>query len=119
MTFEGFAQAALAVVCGLAVGCGSITGTKPDGGSGGAGGSGPGKDAAADSTDARPPGFCNTAADCVPQYLGPCCGFCVAIGDAPLPASVCPTGTVVCLAVPGGCSCVNHQCVSGSLASGA
>jgi hypothetical protein len=76
------------------------------------------KDASSDSkTDALPTGFCNTADDCAYKVTQPCCGACVGVDDPPLPTSSCAT-LAVCVAPPGGCSCVDHRCLDGTLTGG-
>ena len=116
MKRERLGLATFVIVCCLVIGCGASTGSTPDGGRGGDGGA---RDGSGDSSiDAsHVPGFCNTADDCVYKLAQPCCGSCVGTNDPPLPASRCPTGAA-CVAPPGGCSCVDHQCLDGTLTGG-
>ncbi len=122
MRRERLALATFAIAAGVAVGCGASTSSTSDGGHGGNGGGYDGSgdsraDASSDGqSDAHPPGFCNTADDCVYKLTQPCCGFCVNVDDPPLPVT-CPTGAI-CVAPPGGCSCVDHQCLDGTLRGG-
>jgi hypothetical protein len=63
-------------------------------------------------------GVCNHDSDCMFRPTDSCCGSCLAVGDVPAPpTSVCGGGA--CVIQPGGCSCVNHQCMRGVLTQGA
>jgi len=75
-----------------------------DGGSAGTGGAG----------GAR--GACAQDSDCVFQPTDDCCGSCLAVGEKPMPAQICPP--IACTLPPGGCSCVNHVCARGILTEG-
>ncbi len=67
--------------------------------------------------DASMRGVCNADADCIFQRSDGCCGSCLATTDQPIPpGAVCG---VACVIPPGGCSCVNHQCMRGVLTPGA
>jgi len=68
--------------------------------------------------DASMRGFCNADADCIFQRSDSCCGSCLATTDQPIPPGA-GCGGVLCAIPPGGCSCVNHQCMRGVLAAGA
>lgn len=59
---------------------------------------------------------CNSAADCVFRADDGCCGACLALSDQPVPFPGVCTGA--CVAPPGGCSCVDHLCVTGTLGAG-
>jgi len=68
--------------------------------------------------DASMRGFCNADADCIFQRSDSCCGSCLATSDQPVPPGA-GCGGILCAIPPGGCSCVNHQCVRGVLTTGA
>jgi len=61
--------------------------------------------------------FCNADSDCVFQKTDGCCGACLAAGVAPQSSTMTCVGA--CTTPPGGCSCVDHQCMRGILQSGA
>jgi hypothetical protein len=61
-------------------------------------------------------GACDKDSDCVFQPTDDCCGSCLAVGDKPMPAQICPL--IACTLPPGGCSCVNHVCARGTLTEG-
>ncbi len=67
--------------------------------------------------DASMRGFCNADADCIFQRSDGCCGSCLATTDQPIPPGAVCGGA--CVIPPGGCSCVNHQCMRGVLTTGA